>query len=65
MKFYNVEITVSGINNKPEIKRETISAQTWEDALSALAIIMRETMFVVLKMEITETSRKPFHTFAS
>jgi hypothetical protein len=60
MKAFNISITISGINGKPEPKDERVIAASFEDALELTAGCLRAASFVPLRIVVEEADLKPF-----
>lgn len=60
MKVFKVEIVISGINDKPEVRAERIISGDWQEVHELLASICRDTGSVIKRMSITETGDIPF-----
>jgi hypothetical protein len=60
MCVYKVQITISGLGNKPEKREERIVAPGWQKICELMAEICRDTGCVIKDMTIQETHSHPF-----
>ena len=60
MRVYNVELTVSGMNDVPEVAKERIVCRNWQDLCELMAGVCRDTGLVIREMRISQTQSEPF-----
>lgn len=60
MRVFEISITISGTNDKPEKRSERVLAADWQDACTIMAAISRDTGCVILEMSIIVSKSSPF-----
>ncbi|HEX6827250.1 MAG TPA: hypothetical protein VF077_13105 [Nitrospiraceae bacterium] len=60
MKIFNARITVLGINSKLEHRRQSLVAESMEDALDITRRILIDSIQVVTDVVIEQSNEQPF-----
>jgi hypothetical protein len=60
MRVFDVQIIISGNNEKPEHRVERILAADWQDACQIMAAVSRDTGCVIMEMHISISKSAPF-----